>query len=124
MTSRSSNRADVIKLENLIKRYFINKDDLTIRNKLNDMPNINGEDLFDALNNINLETEIESYKKLREDYEDLKTNYEEVHKYYEQQKEDQEKLINALELLLNDPFFKFINKINDLTKIFKEVKYP
>ena len=125
MVARSSNRSDVIKLGDLIKRYFDDKDNFIAKNELNNMTNINGEDMVDAFDKINLEIELEVYRKLKGDYEDLKANYEEVHKYYEQQNEDQKKLINALELLVKDPLIvQFIKKINNLTELLKEVKYP
>lgn len=125
MTTRGSNRPDVIKLGELIKKYFSNKDNFIVRNELNNMKKINGEDLVDAFDNINLEIEIEPYKKLKEDYEDLKANYEGTHKYYEQQDEDQKKLIEALESILENPLIvQFTKKINNLTELLKEVKYP
>jgi hypothetical protein len=125
MVTRGSNRPDVIKLGELIKEYFSNKDNFMARDKLKNITKINCEDLVDALDNINLEIEIEPYKKLKEDYEDLKANYEGVHKYYEQQDEDQKKLIEALESILENPLIvQFTKKINNLTELLKEVKYP
>jgi hypothetical protein len=120
MNRKGSNRSDIIKLSGLIERYTHYEDNSMAKAELINIP-LNGEDLIDALDNIILKRDSEKYERLKGEYEDLKANYEGAHKYYEQQKEDQKKLIDTLELILEEPFIK---KIINLPNILKEVKYP
>ena len=122
MIRRGSSRPDVIKLADLIEMYLNYKDNFKAKEELINTP-IKGEDLIDALENINLNRESEKYEKLKGEYTDLQANYERLNKDYDQLDEDHKKLLNALELIMeeiiNDPFVK---KIKNIINVIKEVK--
>ena len=126
MESRNSMRADILKLGELVKNYINDKNNSTAKAELSNMTDLKGDDIIEALDNIKLDildiNKREEYKQLRDDHVDLKSNYEEKIKDYTELKENYKKLLDALELVREDPFINFIGKANDLIKIIEEAR--
>jgi t-SNARE complex subunit (syntaxin) len=116
-------RHNTIKLTKLIENY-INDTDSSARVKLSNMV-LYGEDIADALDNMNVETSRQKYLKLEEDYEQLNEEHKELEKehkkldqdYQELKKNnDSQELVNNLESLIKGKEGPFIEEISYLIK--------
>jgi hypothetical protein len=109
-------RYDLYKLNKLIESY-INNENSSAKSELSKMV-LEGEDLMDVLNNLNIN--MEAYGDLKQKHEDLKETYNKVDKNYRQLNENHEKLIKNLKSLINEKDGPFIIRINDILKEAKQ----
>ncbi len=124
-----SRRHGVLKLEELIRNYINLEDNSIAKAELTNMI-LEGEDLIDALDILDFETEEEmkEYKKAKSDYEEkcqeytkLEEEHEELKKRYEKLEEDYNKnLTQDIEKLIEGKECPFINKLKELIIYSKE----
>ena len=123
MVDRNSLRYDVLKLEKLIRSYVNSEGNSSAKIELSNMI-IDGEELTDVLDNLELETEkeIEENRKLKVFYEEKCDEYiklEENHKkleenYKELEKEYHKNITEDIEKLIQGKKGPFIDKIRDI----------
>ena len=99
-----SRRYGVLKLEELIRNYINFEDNSVAKAELTNMI-LEGEDLIDALDILDFETEkeIREYKNIKGWYEEKVEEYEKLKEIHEKTKEIYRELIKEVENFLKDP---------------------
>ena len=123
MVGRDASSFNVVKLEQLIRDYVNHEDNSMERLELSNMI-IDGEDLIDALDILDFETEKETeenkqikvdYEEKLEDYQKLEERYEKLQEKYEKLEEDYNKnLKQNIKSLIEGKKGSFIDKINNI----------